>query len=55
MPYAASRTKFVIPKDDIAKKLYQGCTVFLEEIKLYLVMEAVMHLKKLTADSERSC
>jgi hypothetical protein len=28
-------TKFVIPKDDIAKKIIQ----FLEEIKFYLVMK----------------
>jgi hypothetical protein len=45
MPYVQlPGTKFVIPKDDIAKNYTK---VVLEEIKLYLVIEeAVMHLKK---------
>jgi hypothetical protein len=46
MPYVQlPGTKFVIPKDDIAKN-YTKVVQFLEEIKLYLVIEeAVMHLK----------
>jgi hypothetical protein len=44
MPYVLPGTKFVIPKDDIAKN-YTKVVQFLE-IKLYLVIEeAVMHLK----------
>jgi hypothetical protein len=52
MPYVQlPGTKFVIPKDDIAKN-YTKVVQFLEEIKLYLVIEeAVMHLK-LTVDQK---
>jgi hypothetical protein len=45
MPYVQlPGTKFVIPKDDIAKN-YTKVVQFLREIKLYLVIEEAVHLK----------